>query len=160
MYKNPYEHLVEPIDPKLKAAEFGEQHFKANQVNINYVVGPNNGPALVLIPAQMGTWESYRKVLIPLSKDFQVYAVDIRGHGKSSWTPGGIIALWCAANVPERTAGIILEDAPMFSAEMPRFKQLAPSSQYLKISANHVIHMYKPKAFVKAVLTFSNKLAV
>lgn len=27
---------------------------------------------------------------------------------------GGIIALWCAANIPEYVSGIILEDAPIF----------------------------------------------
>lgn len=52
------------------------------------MVGPKNGPSLLLIPAQMGMWESYKKVLLPLSKIFQVYAIDVRGHGKSSWTPG------------------------------------------------------------------------
>lgn len=141
--------------PAIAAAGYVEKQCHVDDdVKINYVVGPNNGTALVLIPAQMGTWESYSRVLVPLSKHFQVYAIDVRGHGKSSWTPGdytwesigndmraflqqavgrpaiisgnssgGIIALWCAANVPELIAGIILEDAPVFSVEMPRFKE-------------------------------------
>lgn len=155
MYKNPYEHLSGRItDVKIKNAGFKELQFKTGQVKLNYVVGPDNGPALVLIPAQMGIWESYKHVMIPLSRSFHVYVVEIRGHGKSSWTPGdyswksigadmkaflkgvvkmqaivagnssgGIIALWCAANVPENVMGAILEDAPVFSAEMPRFKE-------------------------------------
>jgi pimeloyl-ACP methyl ester carboxylesterase len=154
MYQNPYEHLPPKVPyPRLVAAGFSEQAFDTGHVKINYVVGPTNGPALVLIPAQMGTWESYVRVLEPLSRKFQVFAIDVRGHGKSGWTPGeyswkyiggdmksflhkavrrpaiisgnssgGLIALWCAANVPEMTAGIVLEDAPVFSAEMPRFK--------------------------------------
>lgn len=155
MYKNPYESQSGVIgDPALVDAGFTEQQYNTGRVNINYVAGPNNGPALVLIPAQMGTWETYAKVLVPLSRHFQVYAVDVRGHGKSSWTPGdyswasigedmraflknavrrpaivsgnssgGIIAMWCGANAPELTAGVILEDAPVFSVEMPRFKE-------------------------------------
>lgn len=154
-YKNPYEYLSGKLnDQKLSDAGFSEKTYDTGEVRLNYIAGPDNGPALLLIPAQMGTWESYKKVLIPLSKKFHVYAMDIRGHGKSSWTPGhyswkivgedirkfienvikqrviisgnssgGILALWCAANMPEYVAGIVLEDAPVFSAEMPRFKE-------------------------------------
>lgn len=154
-YKNPYEHLSGQIDnPVIVAAGYTEHQYNTGEVNLNYVVGPNNGPALVLLPAQMGIWESYYKVLPGLAKSFQVYVVEIRGHGKSSWTPGnyswksvgrdmraflknvvrrpaiisgnssgGVIALWCGANVPELVSGIILEDAPIFAVEMPRFKE-------------------------------------
>lgn len=154
-YQNPYERLSGQLnDKKLLKAGFSEKTYDTGKVRLNYVVGPDNGPSLLLIPAQMGMWESYKKVLIPLSKKFQIYAIDIRGHGKSTWTPGhysweivgedlkqfiknvikrkvivsgnssgGILALWCAANIPKHIAGIVLEDAPIFSAEMPRFKE-------------------------------------
>lgn len=46
------------------------------------------GLPLILIPGQGLSLESYQRVLMPLSKDFQVFAVDVRGHGKSSWTSG------------------------------------------------------------------------
>lgn len=133
---------------------FTEQTCYTGEVMLNYVVGPNNGPPLLLIHGQAGSWETYRRVLEPLSTQFQVYAVDMRGHGKSSRTPGhynwntigydfrfflkkiiqrkalvsgnyagGLAALWLAAYVPEMVAGVILEDAPLFSAEMPRFRE-------------------------------------
>lgn len=141
------------MQKKIRNAGFEERLFNTGEINMNYVVGPNNGRALVLIPPQMVNWESYEPVLRRLSKKFQVYAVDIRGHGKSDWTTGdyswesigrdttaflkkvvkrsaiisgnssgGLIALWAAANLPEFVAAIILEDAPVFSAEMPRFR--------------------------------------
>lgn len=153
-YANPYDRLSGTIDlPRIVAAGFEERHFEAGTATINYVVGPDNGRPLVLIPAQTGIWESYQRVLVPLSRTFRVFAVDVRGHGKSSWTPGaytwntigsdmaalladvvqtpaiisgnssgGLIALWCGANVPDLVAGVVLEDAPVFSAEMPRFR--------------------------------------
>lgn len=155
MYRNPYEQLSGEITiTSVREAGFKERQWDTGEIRLNYVVGPDQGDPLVLIPAQMGMWESYEKVMLPLSKEFQVYVVDIRGHGKSSWTPGdyswetvgrdmqafleqvvqrpafvggnssgGIIALWCGANVPELVKGIILEDAPVFSVEMPRFKE-------------------------------------
>nr|WP_316046409.1 alpha/beta hydrolase [Planococcus glaciei] len=80
MYSNPYEHLSGTIkSSKLKKAGFQEFQFDTGEIKFNYVVGPDNGPPLVLIPAQMGMWESYQKVLVPLSNDFQVFALDIRG---------------------------------------------------------------------------------
>jgi pimeloyl-ACP methyl ester carboxylesterase len=153
-YANPYKHLSGTVELKaVRAAGFRERQFDTGSIRINYVVGPDNGPPLVLVPAQIGTWESYQRVLVPLSRRFRVYALDVRGHGKSSWTPGayswerlgadmtgflgelvrapavisgnssgGIIALWCAANLPDQVAGAILEDAPVFSAELPRFR--------------------------------------
>ena len=101
----------------------------------------------------MGTWRTYEKVAPALSTHFEVFAVDVPGHGSSSWltgayswdsvgrylgdfleqvvtrlaviagnSSGGIFALWLAAHRPESVAAIILEDAPVFSAEWPRFR--------------------------------------
>jgi pimeloyl-ACP methyl ester carboxylesterase len=67
---------------------FEEERFNTGEIEINYVVGPDNGPALVLVPAQGVDWTNYEKVLEPLSSEYQVYSVDIRGHGKSDWTTG------------------------------------------------------------------------
>jgi pimeloyl-ACP methyl ester carboxylesterase len=72
----------------LLKAGFSERRFDTGAVTLNYVVGPDNGPALVLIPGQGANWETYAKVLIPLSQRFQVFALDIRGHGRSDWTTG------------------------------------------------------------------------
>jgi pimeloyl-ACP methyl ester carboxylesterase len=132
---------------------FTEKQLEHDNIRINYVEGPDNGQPLILIPGQGGTWESYKKVLVPLSKSFKVYAVDVRGHGGSCWTTGdysfkvigedftafintvvknsifvsgnssgGLIALWLAANQPDLVKGIVLEDAPLFSADWPRIK--------------------------------------
>jgi pimeloyl-ACP methyl ester carboxylesterase len=142
------------MQQELASAGFAQRQFNTGEVTLNYVEGAANGTPLVLIPAQMGTWESYAKVLLPLLRHFHVYALDVRGHGQSSWTTGdyswasigrdmtafmqqvvqrptilagnssgGIIALWVGANLPELTAAVVLEDAPVFSAEMPRFRE-------------------------------------
>lgn len=72
----------------IRKAGFIETTLDTGEIKLNYVVGPDNGPPLVLIPGQGLSLESYQKSLPLLSKEFQVYAVDVRGHGKSTWTPG------------------------------------------------------------------------
>jgi len=67
---------------------FQELGFTTEEVNINYVVGPDNGLPLLLIPGQMESWQGYKCVLPELSRRFHVFSTDLRGHGKSTRTPG------------------------------------------------------------------------
>jgi pimeloyl-ACP methyl ester carboxylesterase len=68
--------------------EFEEKRFNTGEIEINYVDGPPNGASLVLIPGQGIDWKTYKEVLPLLSEIYHVYAVDVRGHGKSDWTTG------------------------------------------------------------------------
>jgi pimeloyl-ACP methyl ester carboxylesterase len=137
----------------LRKIGFSELQFDTGEVILNYVAGPPNGPPLVLIPGQTLPWDSYQRVLPELSRHFRTYAIDIRGHGKSGWTPGrytitnigkdlaalirdiisepafvsgnssgGLLSVWLAANAPTWVRAIIPEDPPLFSSEMPRFR--------------------------------------
>lgn len=67
---------------------FRELSYTTDDVTLNYVVGPDNGLPMLLIPGQMESWQGYKCVLPELSKMFQVFVPDLRGHGKSTWTPG------------------------------------------------------------------------
>jgi pimeloyl-ACP methyl ester carboxylesterase len=46
------------------------------------------GPPIVLVPGQSFSWHSYQKVMPSLAKRHRVFALDVRGHGKSEHTPG------------------------------------------------------------------------
>jgi pimeloyl-ACP methyl ester carboxylesterase len=67
---------------------FQELSFTTNGVTLNYVLGPDNGLPLLLIPGQMESWQGYKCVLPELSKRFHIFVPDLRGHGNSTWTPG------------------------------------------------------------------------
>ncbi|MHA2072614.1 MAG: alpha/beta fold hydrolase [Candidatus Thorarchaeota archaeon] len=69
-------------------SSFVEKRISTGEIEINYAEGPDNGPALVLIPGQGGDWTTYSKVIESLSAKFHVFAVDVRGHGKSDWATG------------------------------------------------------------------------
>lgn len=66
-----------------------EQLFDTGEVMLNYAVaGSSEQPALVLIPGQTESWWGYEAAMELLKDRFQVYAVDLRGQGRSSRTPG------------------------------------------------------------------------
>ncbi|MFX0011798.1 MAG: alpha/beta fold hydrolase, partial [Candidatus Hermodarchaeota archaeon] len=52
---------------------------------------PPKGIPIVFIPGQAATWEEYSLLLPKLTHRFQVFAVSLRGHGKSSKTPDLLI---------------------------------------------------------------------
>jgi pimeloyl-ACP methyl ester carboxylesterase len=69
-------------------AGFTEKQFNTGKVVLNYVEGPDNGVPVLLIPGQMESWQGYKLVMPELAKKHHVFSVDLRGHGKSSRTPG------------------------------------------------------------------------
>ena len=56
---------------------------------MNFVtVGDPSKPALLLIPGQTESWWGYEQALPLLAERLQCFAVDLRGQGRSSRTPG------------------------------------------------------------------------
>ncbi len=68
--------------------KFAEHDVLLDGVRHHYAEGPDHGPAVVLVPGQSMPWESYQKVMPLLARHFHVFALDVRGHGKSEHTPG------------------------------------------------------------------------
>jgi pimeloyl-ACP methyl ester carboxylesterase len=68
---------------------FTEQRADLGEVKMNYAVtGDPSLPALLLIPGQTESWWGYEAAMPLLARNFQCYAVDLRGQGRSSRTPG------------------------------------------------------------------------
>ena len=51
-------------------------------------MGDPSSPALLLIPGQTESWWGYEAAMPLLAEHFQVFAVDLRGQGRSTRTPG------------------------------------------------------------------------
>ena len=68
---------------------FAEQIFDTGEILLNHAVaGSPSHPALLLIPGQTESWWGYEKAMGLLQEHFEVFAVDLRGQGRSSRTPG------------------------------------------------------------------------
>jgi pimeloyl-ACP methyl ester carboxylesterase len=68
--------------------DYEERTADLGEVAMNYAeAGSPDNPALLLIPGQTESWWGYEKAMAVLAKDFHVFAVDLRGQGRSTWTP-------------------------------------------------------------------------
>jgi pimeloyl-ACP methyl ester carboxylesterase len=66
-----------------------EQVVDLGEVQMNYATaGGHSLPAMLLIPGQTESWWGYEAVMPPLAEHFQLFAVDLRGQGRSTRTPG------------------------------------------------------------------------
>jgi pimeloyl-ACP methyl ester carboxylesterase len=71
------------------AHKYNEQLFDTGEVLINYATaGFPSSPALLLIPGQTESWWGFEAAMDILKDDFEVFAVDLRGQGRSGRTPG------------------------------------------------------------------------
>lgn len=92
-------------------AGFEECGYTLDGVTLNYVVGQDNGLPLLLIPGQMESWQGYKCVLPELSKRFHVFVPDLRGHGKSTRTPGRYSYNICGNDLKCFIEGVIRQPA-------------------------------------------------
>ena len=68
---------------------YQEHIVDLGDIRMNYVVaGESAQPAILLIPGQTESWWGYEAAIPLLAEHFQVFAVDLRGQGRSTWTPG------------------------------------------------------------------------
>lgn len=68
---------------------FPEQLVDLGEVQLNYATaGRASHPALLLIPGQTESWWGYEAAMPRLAEHFEVFAVDLRGQGRSTRTPG------------------------------------------------------------------------
>jgi len=101
-YSDPYHKKVEKLGFVEKSVQIGE-------TNLCYTEGPNNGPALVLLHAQLMDWFDYSRVLPKLSKLYHIFVVDYNGHGRTiapassmnANTIGGVLAKFMESQVKE-----------------------------------------------------------
>jgi len=80
-----------PHAPETTYVDHGQKEmlFDTGEVELNYVVAgdPASSP-LLLIPGQTESWWGYAKAIPILADRFRVHAVDLRGQGRSTRTPG------------------------------------------------------------------------
>jgi pimeloyl-ACP methyl ester carboxylesterase len=76
-------------DETYVAHRYAEELFDTGEVTLNYATaGEAAKPALLLVPGQTESWWGYEAAMDLLKDRFQIFAVDLRGQGRSGRTPG------------------------------------------------------------------------
>jgi pimeloyl-ACP methyl ester carboxylesterase len=76
-------------DETYVAHDVAERLVDLGEVRMNYAtLGDPSSPALLLVPGQTESWWGYEAVMPSLAERFQVFAVDLRGQGRTTRTPG------------------------------------------------------------------------
>jgi pimeloyl-ACP methyl ester carboxylesterase len=76
-------------DATFIAHRYPEHRFDTGEVQLNYATaGDPASPPVLLIPGQSESWWGYEEAMALLAETFCVYAVDLRGQGRSTRTPG------------------------------------------------------------------------
>jgi pimeloyl-ACP methyl ester carboxylesterase len=95
-----------------QAAELGKEFVSetasVNGITLHYVRG-GKGPAVILIHGFPQDWFEYHAIMPRLAKQFTVIAIDLRGVGGSTATPGGYDAANMAEDVHQLAAALKLE---------------------------------------------------
>jgi len=77
------------VSADLSVSGFTEKQFQGSEVCLNYAESAPNGPPLLLLHGLSRDWHGFSVLFPELSRRFHLFAVDLRGHGKSSRAPGG-----------------------------------------------------------------------
>jgi pimeloyl-ACP methyl ester carboxylesterase len=64
-----------------------EKSLSIGSVILNYAEGPESGPPLLLLHGLPGHWQEFMPVLPVLIPHWHVFALDMRGQGKSGYSP-------------------------------------------------------------------------
>jgi pimeloyl-ACP methyl ester carboxylesterase len=62
-------------------------YYNAN-IALNYIEGPKNGDPILLVHGNLSRWQAFSPIIPDLIEGMHVYALDLRGHGKSTHHPG------------------------------------------------------------------------
>ena len=134
-----------------------ERIFHAKAVKLNYLDhGASSGQPLVMLHGGAWRWQEYLSLIPTLGRRWHVYALDLRGNGRSGWVPGkyrledfaedntefvrrlkapavvaghslgGAVALMVAARSPGKIKGLIIEDAPL---RLENYRKVVDSSR-------------------------------
>ncbi len=65
-----------------------EKTFAASAANLNYLdYGPSSAAPLVMLHGGAWRWQEYLSLIPSLGQRWHIYALDLRGNGRSGWVP-------------------------------------------------------------------------
>jgi pimeloyl-ACP methyl ester carboxylesterase len=91
-----------------------EHVFDLGEATINYAEGPPSGPPLVLVHGLPGRWQEFLPIIPTLAARWHIYALDLRGQGRSGRAPGRYLPGHYTGDVTAFLQGQLAEPAMVF----------------------------------------------
>jgi pimeloyl-ACP methyl ester carboxylesterase len=91
-----------------------EREFHTGTVVLHYEEGPDNGPPLVLLHGLARNCADFELLIPQLSQEWHVFAVDLRGHGKSGHVHRGYSSEGYAGDVAALVEEVINKPTILF----------------------------------------------
>jgi pimeloyl-ACP methyl ester carboxylesterase len=106
-----------------------ENTFNAGPVAINYASSGDSGPPLVLLHGITNRWEVFLNMMPYLAQRWRVFALDLRGHGKSGHVAGGYAGEQISADVVRFLEQKVGEPAVLYGHSLGGFVTTYIASQ-------------------------------
>ena len=113
---------------------FTEKQFQGSEVRLNYAEGPPNGPFLLLLHGLSRDWRSFSILLPELSRRFHLFAIDLRGHGRSTRVAGGYRISQFALDISEFLQAQFPDGAAVFGHSLGAMTAMMTAASGAKIS--------------------------
>jgi pimeloyl-ACP methyl ester carboxylesterase len=91
-----------------------EQLFDTGKVKLNYAETPDAGPPLVLLHGLGRRWQVFLPLIPSLAPQWHIYALDLRGHGKSTHVRRGYRVSQYAEDILGFLRGAVPEPVILF----------------------------------------------
>jgi len=91
-----------------------EHSFMTPDVMLNYARGDGSGSPLVLLHGGSARWQSTLPLISAFSNQWQVFAPDLRGHGRSGRVPGSYRLTDYAADIAAFLQQVVEQPAVLF----------------------------------------------
>lgn len=109
--------------------------FRAGKVLIHYAEGPPNGPPLVLLHGLTRDWRSFSVLFPEVVPRFQVFSVDLRGHGESGRVRDGYRIPAMAEDVKELLQAVVGSPAALFGHSLGAMVGMFTAAENSRVSA-------------------------
>ena len=106
-----------------------EKFFDTGEVVLNYAEGPDNGPPLLLIHGFPRWWKDFQPIIPELSKNYHIFALDLRGHGKSGRVKGHYTLIDYSSDITALLEKLIQQPTILFGHSLGGWVSLMVASR-------------------------------
>src|ERR1700676_4958361 len=115
--------------PPMWKPMFAEHLLPSDAARLNCAIGPAAGPPLLLLHGITRCWRDFMTLMPMLAPRWHVHALDFRGHGRSSRTPGAYLLVDYLRDASTILHGHFREPAVVYGHSLGALTAIALAAQ-------------------------------